>query len=85
MVCYLLVHQHLPVDRAAQLCADVLGASVATGTLAGAVSEAASGLGGFVEVVGEQLAAAPVAHFDETVRREARAGCTGSTRPPPAA
>jgi transposase len=71
LVCYLLVHQHLPVDRAAQLCADVLGASVATGTLAGAVSEAASGLGGFVEVVGEQLAAAPVAHFDETGARAA--------------
>jgi hypothetical protein len=27
-VCYLCVHQHLPVDRAAQLLADVLGASV---------------------------------------------------------
>jgi transposase len=53
LVCYLLVYQHLPVDRAAQLCSDVLGASVATGTLAGVVSEAASGLGGFVQVVRE--------------------------------
>jgi transposase len=50
LVCYLLVYQHLPVDRAAQLCSDVLGASVATGTLAGVVSEAASGLGEFVQV-----------------------------------
>jgi transposase len=71
LVCYLLVYQHLPVDRAAQLCSDVLGASVATGTLAGVVSEAASGLGGFVEVVREQLAAGPVAHFDETGARVA--------------
>jgi hypothetical protein len=44
---------------------------VATGTLTGAVSEAASGLGGFVEVVREQLAATPVAHFDETGARVA--------------
>ncbi|HET7517272.1 MAG TPA: hypothetical protein VFN05_06185 [Actinomycetes bacterium] len=29
---YLSVHQHLPVDRAAQLLANVLGASVATGS-----------------------------------------------------
>jgi transposase len=71
LVCYLLVYQHLPVDRAAQLCSDVLGASVATGTLAGVVSEAASGLGGFAQVVREQLAAGPVAHFDETGARVA--------------
>jgi hypothetical protein len=45
LVCYLCVHQHLPVDRAAQLLADVLGASVATGTLAAVVAEAAAGLG----------------------------------------
>jgi hypothetical protein len=41
LVCYLCVHQHLPVDRAAQLLADVLCASVATGTLAAAVAEGA--------------------------------------------
>jgi uncharacterized coiled-coil protein SlyX len=34
--CYLCVHQHLPVDRAAQLLGDVLGARLATRTLAGA-------------------------------------------------
>jgi transposase len=44
---------------------------VATGTLAGVVAEAAGGLEGFVQVVGEQLAAAPVAHFDETGARVA--------------
>jgi transposase len=71
LVCYLLVHQHLPIDRAAQLCSDVLGVSVATGTLAGVVAEAAGELEGFVEVVREQLAAGPVAHFDETGARVA--------------
>jgi transposase len=71
LVCYLCVHQHLPVDRAAQLLADVLGATVATGTLAAVVAEGASGLAGFVQVVAAQLAAAPVAHFDETGARVA--------------
>jgi len=71
LVCYLCVHQHLPVDRAAQLLADVLGASVATGTLAAVVAEGARGLDSFVEVVREGLAAAPVAHFDETGARVA--------------
>jgi transposase len=67
LVCYLCVHQHLPVDRAAQLLADVLGAPLATGTLAAVVAEGAAGLGGFIE----RLAAAPVAHFDETGARVA--------------
>ena len=83
LVCYLCVYQHLPVDRAAQLLADVLGASVATGTLAAVLAEGAAGLEGFVEVVRAGLAAAPVAHFDETVRREApgdRVGVKGLHR-----
>jgi transposase/uncharacterized coiled-coil protein SlyX len=71
LVCYLCVHQHLPIDRAAQLLADVLGAPVATGTLAAVVGEGAAGLDGFVEVVRAGLAAAPVAHFDETGARVA--------------
>ena len=71
LVCYLCVHQHLPVDRAAQLLADVLGARVATGTLAAVVAEGAAGLDSFARVVREGLAAAPVAHFDETGARVA--------------
>jgi transposase len=71
LVCYLCAHQHLPIDRAAQLLGDVLGAPVATGTLAAVVAEGAAGLDGFVEVVREGLAAAPVAHFDETGARVA--------------
>jgi transposase len=71
LCCYLLAHQHLPVDRAAQLLADVLGAPVSTGTLAGLMAEGAAGLDGFVECVRDRLAAAPVAHFDETGARVA--------------
>jgi transposase len=71
LVCYLCVHQHLPVDRAAQLIGDVLGASVATGTLAAVVAEGAAGLAGFVRGVRDRLVVAPVAHFDETGARVA--------------
>jgi transposase len=71
LCCYLLVHQHLPVDRAAQLLDDVLGAPVSTGTLTAVLAEGAAGLEGFCQVVGEQLAAAEVAHFDETGARVA--------------
>ena len=71
LACYLCVHQHLPVDRAAQLLADVLGAPVAAGTLAAVTGEGAAGLDGFVEVVRDRLTAAPVAHFDETGARVA--------------
>jgi transposase len=69
--CYLLVHQHLPVDRAARLLADVLRAPVATGTLATVVAEGAAGLGEFAATVRNELVAAPVVHFDETGARVA--------------
>jgi len=59
------------VDRAAQLLADVLGASVATGTVAAVLAEGAVGLDGFLATVRDRLAAAPVAHFDETAARVA--------------
>jgi transposase len=71
LVCYLCAHQHLPLDRAGQLLADVLGAGVATGTLAAVLTEGAAGLGGFAQAVREGLAGAPVAHFDETGARVA--------------
>jgi len=71
LCCYLLVHQHLPVDRAAQLLGDVLAAPLATGTVAVVLAEGAAGLEGFCQVVREQLAIAEVAHFDETGARVA--------------
>jgi transposase len=71
LCCYLLVHQHLPVDRAAQLLSDVLGAPLATGTVAAVLAEGADGLERFCQVVRERLAVAEVAHFDETGARVA--------------
>jgi hypothetical protein len=84
LCCYLPVHHHPPVDRAARLLDDVLGVPVSTGTLAAVLAEGAAGLEAFGQVVREQAAAAEVAHFDETGARVA-AGRIGSTRPPPAA
>lgn len=66
---YLLVFQHVPVDRCARLLADVCGAAVSTGWVYGVLRQAADGLAGFPEEVAEALAAAVVAHFDETGAR----------------
>jgi transposase len=68
---YLQVAQHLPVARAAQLLGDLLGIPVATGTAAGAVGQAAAKVAPSVEVIRRLLAAADVAHFDETGARVA--------------
>ncbi len=51
--------------------ADCFGAPVSTGWLAWLLPTAADGLGGFASAVREQLAAAPVVHFDETGGRVA--------------
>jgi len=68
---YLQVAQHLPVARAAQLLSDLLGVPVATGAVAGVVGEAAERVAPAVEQVRRLLAAAAVAHFDETGARVA--------------
>jgi transposase len=66
----LCVRQHLPIDRAAQLLGDVLGAPLATGTLAAVLAEGAAGLEGSSRSCAG-LAAARVAHFDKTGARVA--------------
>jgi transposase len=63
---YLLDRQHLPVERCAELLADVLGAPVSTGWLCALRSEAAGKLAPFIAEVSRQLRAAPVVHADET-------------------
>lgn len=71
LIAYLGVHQHLPTDRLAQLLGDVLGAPLATGTVAAVVAQAGAVVAPAVQAIREQLAAAPVAHFDETGARVA--------------
>ena len=71
LIAYLVVHQHLPVDRTAQLLTEVLGAPVSTGTVAAATGQAADRVAAAVESIRAQLVAAAVAHFDETGARVA--------------
>ncbi len=63
---YLAVHQHLPMDRMAQLFADVLGAPVSVGALAQMVTEAAEATTPFTDATRLLLHEADVVHFDET-------------------
>ena len=63
---YLLGRQHLPVERAAECLEEAFGAAVSTGWLSSLLPTAAARLDGFLAIAREQLAAAQVAHFDET-------------------
>ena len=71
VVVYLLVRQHLPVARVAELCTDLLGVTVSTGWIGGQLGRAATALSGFDERAREVLRASPVAHFDESGGRAA--------------
>jgi transposase len=66
---YLLVRQHVPVARTAELLGDCFGVWVSTGWLAGLLPRAEARLAGFARLTQDQLKAAPVAHFDETGAR----------------
>jgi transposase len=71
VVVYLLVRQHLPVARAAEMCAEVLGVPVSTGWIAAQLGPAAAALTGFDTAARAAVRAAPVAHFDESGARVA--------------
>ena len=66
LAAYLLTYQHLPVKRAAELLADVVGIPVSTGWTAGVLGRTAPALEPFVIVTRDLLRVAPVVHFDET-------------------
>jgi transposase len=66
---YLMIGQHLPVARAAALLAQVCGAPVSTGWLAGLPGEAEAGLAPFLAELRSRLRAEDVLHADETGSR----------------
>jgi transposase len=70
---YLLVRQHIPVARAAEILTDLLGVPVSTGFLASLTAAAADGLDDFVDDLGDALADQAVAGADETSVRVAGA------------
>jgi transposase len=63
---YLLVYQHIPVARCAELLADVAQIPVSTGWVAGVTSTIGNTLTDITPVIDAAIAASAVAHFDET-------------------
>lgn len=66
MAVYLVVAQHLPYGRAAQVLTDLVGAPVSKGTVVAWVEGVAAALDAFEATVKALLQTAGVAHFDET-------------------
>ena len=71
---YLLVFQHLPVERCRQLLSDVAGAEVSAGFIHSCLAKAASMATGTVRLIKTLLIAAKVVGFDETTLRSGAAG-----------
>jgi transposase len=68
---YLMNRQLIPVERTAEILADLLGAPVSTGFLAGLAKEAAQALEHFGEDLADRVADSEVVHVDETGARVA--------------
>jgi len=71
---YLVVFQHVPVERCRRLIADVTGAVVSEGFIHSCLARAASLAADVVALIRALITAAPVAGFDETTLRSGPAG-----------
>ena len=71
---YLVVFQHVPVERCRQLIADVAGAAVSEGFIHSCLARAASLAGEVVALIRTLITASAVAGFDETTLRSGPAG-----------
>ncbi|MDQ2874737.1 MAG: IS66 family transposase [Actinomycetota bacterium] len=71
---YLVVFQHVPVERCRQLIADVTGALVSDGFVHSCLARAASLAGEVVALIRALITASPVAGFDEPTLRSGPAG-----------
>lgn len=69
IILYLYAGQFLSRKRTAQALAELFGTPVSEATVTAAPRRAADGLGKFLDVVGDRIAAAEVAGFDETMRK----------------
>jgi hypothetical protein len=74
MAVYLSVFQHVPVERARQLIADLTGGIVSAGFVHSCLAKAAGLVKDSVALVRTLIAASPVAGFDETTLRSGPAG-----------
>ena len=66
IIVYLYIGQFLSKKRTAQALAELFGIPLSAGTVAAVTARAAGRLGGFLERAREEIAASPVAGFDET-------------------
>ncbi|MEV6866662.1 transposase, partial [Streptosporangium subroseum] len=66
---YLLVFQHVPVERCAQLIADLTGANVSTGWVSGVLIQAARLAADSLTLIRALLTLGHVLHADETTTR----------------
>ena len=71
---YLVLGQHLPVERTASLLAEVFGTPMAVGTVAAWTARAAAGLAPFTAAARAALTSAELVHVDETGLRVAGRG-----------
>lgn len=71
---YLLVRHHLPVERVAELVADLTGAAVSTGWVHGLLAGAGRAVAPAVEAIAARIEDADVVGFDETTLRVGPAG-----------
>jgi transposase len=71
---YLVVFQHVPAERCAQLIADLTGAQVSAGFVHSCLARAAEVIAGVVKLIKTLITAAHVAGFDETTLRCGPAG-----------
>ncbi len=69
LAAYLLVFQHVPVERTAQLIADLTGAAVSTGWVSGVLAEAADLVGDCLKLIRALLVLGHLLHADETTTR----------------
>jgi hypothetical protein len=74
MAVYLSVFQHVPVERAQFLIADLTGGVVSAGFVHSCLGKAAGLVRDAVRLIRTLIAAAPVAGFDETTLRSGPAG-----------
>jgi transposase len=71
---YLVVYQHVPVERCRQLIADATGAAVSAGFIHSCLARAADVISDVVQLIRTLITTAHVAGFDETTLRCGPAG-----------
>jgi transposase len=71
LAAYLSAQHHIPVDRVAEILADVAGVEVSAGWVSDACKRAQRAVAPANEAICDAVAASPVAHFDESVTRVA--------------